>query len=448
MIISSSVTPMNGNKFIASRIGADGFLGGHSHEGHRSNHELGGVTVRALRMACGALCLCLLAGFSGSQFPRLRGPTATIGGHDIIAAYSARLGGPLAHVCFFPDGLLALPGDRYLIGCGAGFGGGFALLDRGKGTFTEIAVSDKISAFAGPMYRSADDIIWRGGWSAGTMRIDGQSLVPVTQGDMISLNLFSFVFSGIGGAVWVCGPRGLFRYNDGVFTGPILPGPSIDRLYEQLPDPHPPTIHGYGRNRDVTGPRPIKNENGLPLVKPMRESVCGVTDSKGIVWIVAARALLRLDPASNEWSLYPRPEVYERYDMSYIGQDGVIWLASSDGDVQRYDQRRNSWNSLEVAAHVRFPPLEKLPTPKPGAPPPPITDFRLTGMLADAQGQMIFATNMGLVIFDPQTECWTRCTASDSALPDDTVTSIVQGSRNEIWVVTLAGILTLRDGPK
>ena len=367
-----------------------------------------------------------------------------VAGHEVIAKYPSRLGDPLAQSCFSPKALVALPNESYLIGCG----GGFALFNRPTETFSKLEVSDDLPDVSYALYRSGDGIIWQGGMEASRMRLDGRAVSVVPHGNTNRLDKLNYVFSGLAGTVWFGGPSGLFLYDNGVVTGPLLPGSSIESSYEALPDPWPPTIHGDSRDGRVATVAPSKPETGLAFLKAMRESVSGATDSNGIVWLGAFRALLRFDPRSNEWSIYPRPYVGDRPSICHTDRDGSVWLASYLGLVQAFNTATKSWRSLDVPAHIQFPPMRSpfsVPHPA-GEPPAPLPpEFRLRGMLEDSQHQIMFATSMGLVIYDGRGDRWSVYTPTNSPLPSDIVNSLLQASPNEIWVITGEGIVILRD---
>jgi hypothetical protein len=403
--------------------------------------------MRMLVMLWGGMCLAAVIVLSNPRLLPIRQHIMNLAGHEVIAKYPSRLGDPLIRSCFSPKALVALPNDRYLIGCA----GGFALFNRATETFSKLEVSDDLPDVSYALYRSGDGIIWQGGVEASRMRLDGRAVLAVPPGNTNGLDNLSYVFSGLGGAVWFGGQSGLFRYDNGVVTGPVLPGPSIQRSYEALPDPRPPTIHGNSRDGRTPIVAPSKAETGLAFVKAMRESASGATDSNGIVWLGAFRALLRLDPRSNEWSIYPRPYVGDRPSICYPDREGRVWVASYFGEVQAFDTAGKSWRSLDIKAHIEFPSVRNpfSASSPPGEPPIPLPpNFMLRGMLEDSQHQIMFATNMGLVIYDGKGDRWSICTPTNSPLPSDIVNCLLQVPPNEIWVATGEGIVILRDSPR
>src|SRR5262249_28898040 len=149
---------------------------------------------------------------------------------------------------------------------------------------------------------------------------------------------------------------------------------------------------------------------------PIR-SYFGIQDSDGYIWLSDnIQGIVRLDENKSEWKIFdpvamnlnhnallPNGETDDlaaarAKSINYIYEDRNkrIWFATSDGHVYTYDKGRKLWNSYNLLEH--FPSLGREV---------PIGSFlHISAIYQDKQGQIMFATTRGLVVFDEAQNRW------------------------------------------
>lgn len=71
------------------------------------------------------------------------------------------------------------------------------------------------------------------------------------------------------------------------------------------------------------------------------------------------------------------------------------------------------------------------------------TEFSVSGICEDKSGQVLFATDIGLISFKEKSNEWNLYTIDNSALPDNYVSALLIDKTGRIWVGTGKGIVVL-----
>jgi ligand-binding sensor domain-containing protein len=173
----------------------------------------------------------------------------------------------------------------------------------------------------------------------------------------------------------------------------------------------------------------------------------GYQDSDGYIWLArGSRGVIRLDERSMEWKKYNPMQVNVSYvhdgldDLREAGGTGVsciyedrngrLWFAASDGRVYVHDGP--SWSSYNLVEHVAAK-RERAPA---------MPSLHVSAIYQDSSGQMMFATDRGLVTFRENENKWSVLTSKNSGLPADLVYTIMEDKVGRIWLGT-KGVLVL-----
>jgi signal transduction histidine kinase/ligand-binding sensor domain-containing protein/ActR/RegA family two-component response regulator len=130
-------------------------------------------------------------------------------------------------------------------------------------------------------------------------------------------------------------------------------------------------------------------------------------DAQGIFWLGTMKGLLRLDPATNDWTHYAnKPDDPRSLSADVIfcllndpKESNILWVGTNGGGLNRLDKRTGRF--------TRFSTTDGLP------------NNVIYGLLADDDGQLWMSTNKGIAQFDPLTHAVRSFDASDGLQGDE-----------------------------
>lgn len=219
------------------------------------------------------------------------------------------------------------------------------------------------------------------------------------------------------GRVWIAQQRGLFCYDNDHWNDPV----GIPDNVGMQPKPHRPG-------------RPVSS-TPLPKVRTTPDIAVGIEGHDGTLWMGTQTTILAFKPPTNEWLAYPLPEGFVGVFIIHEDPSGRIWFADTEGHVSAYDRSRDTWSkTYDVMKHI---PGSGLLSSSP--------QFAITAICQDTAGVMIFGSFLGLIRLEEARDQWSIFTVENSALPDDSITSIMRDGRGRIWLGTGKGLVLLRE---
>jgi signal transduction histidine kinase/CheY-like chemotaxis protein/streptogramin lyase len=215
----------------------------------------------------------------------------------------------------------------------------------------------------GPVRQLAQDAqgrVWIGSYGGGVQARDerGRVLQSFEPGDgqgIDSPEQFQFG-SGPDGALWLAGPKGLRRWDEGARRFRGVEGAPAEAVYGLAYDADRRLwLHRMGAleafrwdGRRLVRERAVDSSDGLPAV----DSGGLMVDAGGVVWLTTSRGLLRLDPSSARLRLYGVRDGLPAQEMNLmppVALPSGRGLASSSEGLVLFD-----------AAHIR--PAQRAPT--------------------------------------------------------------------------------------
>ena len=130
-------------------------------------------------------------------------------------------------------------------------------------------------------------------------------------------------------------------------------------------------------------------------------------DAQGIFWLGTMKGVLRLDPATRDWTHYASmPDDSRSLSADVIfcllndpKDANILWVGTNGGGLNRLDKRTGQF--------TRFSTNDGLP------------NNVIYGLLADDDGQLWMSTNKGIACFDPLTHAVRSFDASDGLQGDE-----------------------------
>ncbi|MBK6754097.1 MAG: response regulator [Flavobacteriales bacterium] len=132
-----------------------------------------------------------------------------------------------------------------------------------------------------------------------------------------------------------------------------------------------------------------------------------IQDAQGIFWLGTMKGLLRLDPATRDWTHYASmPDDPRSLSTDVIfcllndpKDANILWVGTNGGGLNRLDKRTGQF--------TRFSTADGLP------------NNVIYGLLAEDDGQLWMSTNKGIAQFDPLTHAVRSFDASDGLQGDE-----------------------------
>jgi signal transduction histidine kinase/ligand-binding sensor domain-containing protein len=195
---------------------------------------------------------------------------------------------------------------------------------------------------------------------------------------------------------------------------PSLPPPVSQLMISPLPPPAPPSAHiHFGR---------IGLEAGLS-----QSSVMAILqDRLGFMWFGTEDGLNRYD--GEDFKVF-RPLNGDPTSISDVwistlelDADGAVWVGTRQGGVNRYDSKTGTFTRYQHQADVV------------GS----LSHNYIHDIFSDTQGRLWFGTELGLDLFDPQSDRFEHFLPTD--IPEFAVQAIAQDSLGFLWLGTSAGL--------
>jgi signal transduction histidine kinase/ligand-binding sensor domain-containing protein len=202
------------------------------------------------------------------------------------------------------------------------------------------------------------------------------------------------------GVLWVGTNRGLYRFENGVFS-PAIPGPYIERIEEA----------GKGHLWIATGEGPVEWDGSKAVSHPELAARLGVKapeifdvleDSKGVTWFCTKHGVARRVGGTLERLAPYGPRGHETYAV-YEDPRGRIWFARSEGLFQL------TAAGLQLVA----------------------ADLKVRKMYGDRDGNLWVSTNgQGLFRFK---DLHVRTFTTADGLPNDVAMTVLAAHDGSVW---------------
>ncbi|HWX39560.1 MAG TPA: two-component regulator propeller domain-containing protein [Blastocatellia bacterium] len=246
----------------------------------------------------------------------------------------------------------------------------------------------------------------------------------------------SNMFSGIDGKVWFVTNSGLLTFDGERWAGPGLPPSSIDDAYARGPiapkdqEDQERILRRAERQRELARRQARAGKEVSTAPEPMARLLPnifrGFQDRSGNVWLGARKAIVRLDPKKNDWTLMP-PMGCAGIWVIYEDRRGRIWFADHEGHLSVFTPGAHDCRSYDLG--VFFPQIQ----PK-----------MITSIYEDKDGQIMVGTRAGgLVLFNEKDDRWRIVDRVTADLPLLSVTAIFEDNRGRIWIGMDDGLLVL-----
>jgi ligand-binding sensor domain-containing protein len=161
--------------------------------------------------------------------------------------------------------------------------------------------------------------------------------------------------------------------------------------------------------------------------------VIGIQDSKGFIWLAGGHSINwmagwpgihRYDPVKNLWAIFSESGFPDNIQHLYEDSSDNLWFANIQGDIAFLERKTGSWKTFTLS--------DRIPN-----------SYNISGIIEDNQGQILFATNKGLVSFNKKYNQWNRSTSANSGLLHSWVTCMYKDRDKRIWLGTPKGIMVL-----
>jgi ligand-binding sensor domain-containing protein len=259
------------------------------------------------------------------------------------------------------------------------------------------------------------------------------------------------MFPGRDGRIWIASKDGLTAYDGqrwadtikipaGIYTrhNALKPRRANDQLSARMSNDK--TRMGPNADKEYSKTNRTAATDDIGILS-------GVEDGSR-VWLATDRAILTYTEASARWQLQPLPTQLIEGHILAVDRGNRVWVADTCGNVAAFDRRSASWKSFnlsQVVSREITKPLSIL--------------FIINAIYQDRAGQMMFATDHGLFVFDEQKNKWqvysyyggsfslsnlTLNPASNiDEVPRHIITSVKEDRIGRIWIGTEEGIVVL-----
>lgn len=149
-------------------------------------------------------------------------------------------------------------------------------------------------------------------------------------------------------------------------------------------------------------------------------------DSSGHLWFISRSTLYRYHLASNQLTAYPPQQFFNATTLCRDAH-GVIWAATDDGKLQRFDAATNTFRAFSVFGHS----------------PPAPSNWILSLFATDRHTIYVGTFNQGLKEFDIATGDYRDLLSYNTNKTPIAVRAIAQYAAGEYWIGTESGIYIL-----
>jgi PAS domain S-box-containing protein len=159
-------------------------------------------------------------------------------------------------------------------------------------------------------------------------------------------------------------------------------------------------------------------------------------DSTGQLWVGTREGLNKFNPQSNNFTVFRKSiGSLSGHEVMAICEDsdGFLWLATSDGGLNRFDREKETFTVYRTAVDS----IGSLPS------------NNLTTVFCDSSGVLWVGTrNSGFARFHPKTDTFTsyrHIAGEPGGLSHNEVLSITEGPEGDLWVGTRNGLNRFND---
>lgn len=153
-----------------------------------------------------------------------------------------------------------------------------------------------------------------------------------------------------------------------------------------------------------------------------------IQDPQGKLWFSSFHNnFMALDKAQNKLIPYPIKLPDEiKFSEVYFDRDGLLWIATSENKIISYDMRTNAYHTFDT----------------------PVLDGKIATIRQDTEGLLwIASNNHGIYTLNKKTNAVVRFTTNKNSpirLVNNSVTSLLFDTRQNIWIGTIEGVQLIR----
>ncbi len=144
------------------------------------------------------------------------------------------------------------------------------------------------------------------------------------------------------------------------------------------------------------------------------------------LWFISNRTLCRFDSRTKKLKTFP-PEIYFPASSMCQTEDGTLWVSSSDGFLQRYNEITQTFTGYSLVAHS-----------------PPVASLLIEKILPGNKGTLLIGTSsQGIKQFDIATASYKDLLLYNPDRTNIYVRDILKVNFDEYWFATESGIFIL-----
>jgi ligand-binding sensor domain-containing protein len=154
-------------------------------------------------------------------------------------------------------------------------------------------------------------------------------------------------------------------------------------------------------------------------------------DSRGNLWFIWGFTLSRYNAITKKLESFDVAKYFEATSLCTTS-DGIVWVSTTIGLLEKYDVVTGSFTSYDVFSHSQ-----------------PAVSKWVERVYPTSQGQLLVGTsNQGVKLFDIKTEIYKDILTYNTNKTEIFVRNFVQTSEEECWIATESGIFiyNLKDG--
>jgi ligand-binding sensor domain-containing protein len=289
--------------------------------------------------------------------------------------------------------------------------------NQSKGAWTSSKdESGKSMGFARSIAWSADGKIWVRSLGGHPLAVfEGGQWRKIRTVNGFEIEPAGELLTSSSGSIWWVQNSGIHQYDSGKWQGPFSPPERTEQLFSVYPD----------EMKSVDWIASRKKGSLTRFVE------AGIEARDGDLWMATRSVVVQFSPLTKKWAIHKLP-------IKLVGVFGVyedslsrIWFCDSRGTAVAIKADRPSIfydlpeSLLRQRLHFAY------------------AEFSVNGICQDNSGQLLFATDVGLVSLNESRNEWSIYTTDNSALPDNHVSALLLDRAGRIWVGTGKGIVVL-----
>jgi len=167
----------------------------------------------------------------------------------------------------------------------------------------------------------------------------------------------------------------------------------------------------------------------------------GCEDKDGGIWLGVNFEVWTLDRKNLKWTKWDKPPVLDSVHRTYEDRHGRLWFAGSEDFVAICDKDMNSTATYKFTDYL---PSSAKVTNRILAPFLMNPTFSINSMYQDKSGQIMIATNRGLLVVANDEKRWSFVNLENTVLQSNLITTLFEDSAGRIWLGSSGGIVVLK----